>query len=257
MIWYKLGAMKRSITYLLVLALFMIGKIAMASEIQIEILTEGTGDMADAGKTVSVHYEGQLMDGSVFDASKPRGQAFRFTIGAGQVIPGWEQGVTGMKVGEIRKLTIPPELAYGSSGAGDVIPPDATLIFTIELLEVSTPAVLGQATPDELLSAQKDGVIIIDIRREEEWQETGLIEGSLTITAFQSNGSLHPEFRDKFFAAVENPDTPILIYCRSGNRTTSLGNALIDQLGFSNVSHLTDGIIGWQEVGKNTISYQP
>ncbi len=64
----------------------------MASEIQIDILTEGTGDTAETGKTVSVHYEGQLLDGSVFDASRPRGQAFRFTIGAGQVIPGWEQG---------------------------------------------------------------------------------------------------------------------------------------------------------------------
>ena len=229
----------------------------MASEIHIDIITEGMGDLAETGKTVSVHYEGQLTDGTVFDASKPRGEAFRFTIGAGQVIPGWEQGVTGMKVGETRKLTIPPELAYGSSGAGDVIPPDATLIFTIELLEVTTPAVLGQATPDELLSAQKAGVIVIDIRREEEWQETGIIADAYPITAFQSNGSLHPEFRNKFFDTVSDPDMPILLYCRSGSRTTSLGNALIDQLGFTNVTHLTDGIIGWQAGGQDTVSYQP
>jgi peptidylprolyl isomerase len=74
-------------------------------------------------------------------------QAFSFTIGAGQVIPGWEQGVLGMTVGEVRKLTIPPDLAYGSSGAGGVIPPNATLIFTIELLEVSDASVtLSEAT---------------------------------------------------------------------------------------------------------------
>ena len=249
--------MKQTITSLIFIAFLMIGKLVMASEIHIDIITEGTGELAETGKTVSVHYEGQLTDGTVFDASKPRGEAFRFTIGAGQVIPGWEQGVTGMKVGETRKLTIPPELAYGSSGAGDVIPPDATLIFTIELLEVSTPAVLGQATPDELLSAQKDGVIVIDIRREEEWQETGIIAGAYPITAFQSNGGLHPEFRDKFFDAVTDPDVPVLLYCRSGSRTTSLGNALIDQLGFTNVTHLTDGITGWLNAGQDTVSYQP
>lgn len=229
----------------------------MANELQFEILTEGTGEIAEIGKTVSVHYEGQLTDGTVFDASKPRGQSFRFTIGAGQVIPGWEQGVTGMKIGEIRKLTIPPELAYGSSGAGDVIPPNATLIFTIELLEVSTPAVLGQATSEDLLSAQDDGVIIIDIRRQEEWQDTGIIDGANPITAFESNGSLHPQFREKFFDLVASPDTPILLYCRSGNRTTSLGNALIDQLGFTNVTHLTDGIIGWEKSGQKTTPYKP
>ena len=233
------------------------GRLIMAGELQIEILTDGSGDLAETGKAVSVHYEGQLTDGTVFDASKPRGQAFQFTIGAGQVIPGWEQGVTGMRVGETRKLTIPPELAYGSAGAGGVIPPNATLIFTIELLAVSTPATLSEATPDELLAAQKDDVIIIDIRRQEEWQDTGIIAGANMITAFQSDGSLHPDFRDKFFALVDNPDTPILIYCRSGNRTTSLGIALVDQLGFSNVTHLSTGMLGWVEAGHSTVPYQP
>ena len=229
----------------------------MAGELQIEILKDGTGDLAEMGKAVSVHYEGQLTDGTVFDASKPRGQAFQFTIGAGQVIQGWDQGVTGMRVGETRKLTIPPELAYGSSGAGGVIPPNATLIFTIELLEVSIPIGLGEATPDELLAAQKDGVIIIDIRREEEWLETGIIEGAHTITSFQLDGSLHADFQDKFFALIDNPETPILLYCRSGNRTIMLGNAFIDQLGFTNVTHLSTGILGWQEAGKSTVEYLP
>ena len=96
----------------------------------------GTGDEAVVGKGVSVHYTGWLTDGTKFDSSKDRGTPFSFTIGSGQVIKGWDQGVTGMKVGGIRKLTIPPELGYGARGAGGVIPPNATLVFEVELLGV-------------------------------------------------------------------------------------------------------------------------
>ena len=138
----------------------------MAAELEMETLTEGTGEIAEVGKRVSVHYEGRLEDGTVFDGSRPRGQAFSFTIGAGQVIRGWEQGVADMKVGETRRLTIPPELGYGEAGAGGVIPPNATLVFEIELLEVTTPVTLGQATAEDLLKARADGVVVIDIRRE-------------------------------------------------------------------------------------------
>lgn len=224
-------------------------------ELDIEILTEGTGEVAEAGHKVSVHYEGQLTDGTVFDASRPRGEAFNFTIGAGQVIPGWEQGVTGMKVGEIRKLTIPPELGYGASGAGDVIPPNATLIFSIELLDVSMPAILGEASAKDLLDEQANGTIIIDIRRDDEWHQTGIIKGAHTITAFQNNGDLHPDFRDKFFSLATDPNTPIMIYCRSGSRSRMLGDALIDQLGFSDVKHMSSGIMGWIENGHETEDY--
>jgi rhodanese-related sulfurtransferase len=228
----------------------------MANELEIEILTEGKGEIADEGHKVSVHYEGQLTDGTVFDASRPRGEAFSFSIGAGQVIPGWEQGVTGMKLGEIRKLTIPPELGYGASGAGDVIPPNATLIFSIELLDVSMPATLGEGSAKDLLDEQANGTIIIDIRRDDEWHQTGIIKGAHTITAFQNNGNLHPDFRDMFFSLVEDPNTPIMIYCKSGGRSRMLGHALIDQLGFSNVKHLSGGITGWIENGHETEDYK-
>ena len=211
----------------------------MAAELEMETLTEGTGEIAEVGKRVSVHYEGRLEDGTVFDGSRPRGQAFSFTIGAGQVIRGWEQGVAGMKVGETRRLTIPPELGYGEAGAGGVIPPNATLIFEIELLEVTTPVTLGQATAEDLLKAQSDGVVVIDIRR-----------------AFTASGRVHPEFLDKFQELVPSPDTPVMLYCRTGNRTTSLGNALIDQLGFSDVSHLSTGIKGWMADGRETVVHQ-
>ncbi|MBH0199317.1 MAG: FKBP-type peptidyl-prolyl cis-trans isomerase [Nitrospira sp.] len=96
----------------------------------------GTGDVAVAGKTASVHYTGWLENGKKFDSSVDRGQPFSFPLGAGRVIKGWDEGVQGMKVGGKRKLTIPSELGYGSRGAGGVIPPNATLIFDVELLGI-------------------------------------------------------------------------------------------------------------------------
>lgn len=110
------------------------------NELGIEDLVVGSGAVAMTNQKVTVHYTGWLTDGKKFDSSLDRGQPFSFVLGQKQVIPGWERGVVGMKVGGKRRLTIPPQLGYGARGAGNgVIPPNATLIFEIELLEVGQP----------------------------------------------------------------------------------------------------------------------
>ena len=109
---------------------------APVTELKIEDMKVGSGAEAKPGQQVSVHYTGWLTDGKKFDSSVDRGHPFKFMLGAGQVIPGWDKGVAGMKVGGKRKLTIPPQLGYGEHGAGGVIPPNATLVFEVELLGV-------------------------------------------------------------------------------------------------------------------------
>jgi FKBP-type peptidyl-prolyl cis-trans isomerase len=104
--------------------------------LQIEELHIGEGAEAQAGQQVAVHYTGWLTNGTKFDSSLDRRDPFTFRLGAGQVIRGWDEGVAGMKVGGKRKLTIPPEMGYGARGAGGVIPPNATLVFEVELLQV-------------------------------------------------------------------------------------------------------------------------
>jgi FKBP-type peptidyl-prolyl cis-trans isomerase FkpA len=117
------------------------------SDLQIKVIRPGEGEVARAGQTVRVHYTGWLYDerapqrrGTEFDSSRPRGEAFAFPLGLGRVIRGWDEGVVGMKVGEVRELAIPSDLAYGRNGAGGVIPPHAALLFEVELVSIDPEA---------------------------------------------------------------------------------------------------------------------
>ncbi|MDO9261406.1 MAG: FKBP-type peptidyl-prolyl cis-trans isomerase, partial [Flavobacteriaceae bacterium] len=105
------------------------------SGLRYKIIQKGNGKNAEKGKTVSVHYKGMLLDGSVFDSSYPRKEPIEFTLGVGQVISGWDEGIQLLQVGDKARFVIPSDLAYGSRGAGGVIPPNATLIFDVELMK--------------------------------------------------------------------------------------------------------------------------
>lgn len=106
------------------------------SDLKIEDLKVGAGQEAKSGDRVTVHYVGTLTDGKKFDSSRDRGEGFKFQLGAGRVIKGWDQGVPGMKIGGLRKLTIPSDMAYGAAGFPPVIPPNSTLVFEVELLAI-------------------------------------------------------------------------------------------------------------------------
>ncbi len=124
--------------YLFICIVLLVGNLYSQepADLVIEDKLIGTGTEALAGKKVTVHYSGFLTNGTMFDSSIPRKTPFTFILGAGEVIQGWDRGVVGMKVGGKRKLTIPSKYGYGARGAGNVIPPNATLIFDVELLKV-------------------------------------------------------------------------------------------------------------------------
>ncbi|WP_018138299.1 MULTISPECIES: FKBP-type peptidyl-prolyl cis-trans isomerase [unclassified Thioalkalivibrio] len=224
-------------------ALFLTPAFALADSIEIRDIEEGEGPELVRHDTALVHYVGRLEeDGSEFDSSRG-GQPLSVTIGSGQTIPGFEQAVKGMREGGKREAIIPPELAYGERGAGNIIPPNATLRFELEVVEVQR-APFSSLDNEGLAEKLDEGVTIVDIRRPDEWAETGVVEGSHRITAFEEDGSLNPEFGSKFTALVDSDDEVILI-CRVGNRTSALAQALSEGLGYDKIYNVTDGIMEW------------
>ena len=231
----------------LFVTVFLSASASAQTELQIRDIEKGTGEEANVGETVVVHYTGWLMDGTKFDSSLDRGTPFSFTLGERRVIPGWEQGVEGMQVGGKRELIIPPNLAYGAQGAGGVIPPNATLKFEIELLDVKGKKYsdIGNGELKDMLAA---GATVIDIRRPDEWKETGVIPGTHLVTFFDANGNVNPEFGTELQKLVSGPDQEVVFICRTGRRSQVLSEYLSGQAGFTNVINVEKGIMDW--IGK-------
>lgn len=210
---------------------------------KIEELKLGDGVIATPYSKVKVHYTGWLMNGKKFDSSIGRGKPFEFTLAARQVIPGWDMGVEGMRVGGKRMLIIPPELGYGKAGAGDVIPPDATLKFEVELVGV-TPPTFSSVGNTALKALLKRGVPIVDLRRAEEWKQTGIVKGSHMITAINGSGQFLRSFMDEL-KTVAGPDDEVILICRTGNRTSAVSNFLAGRMGYKKIYNVQNGIVKW------------
>ncbi len=221
------------------------GEASIAPGFEAATTQEGSGAGAREGDIVSVHYTGTLTDGTKFDSSLDRGTPFQFTLGAGEVIRGWDVGVKGMKRGERRKLVVPPEMGYGSRSIPG-IPANSTLHFDVELIDLLSYTDLD----NEGLKAElaKGDVTLVDIRRPEEWKQTGIVEGSEMITAFTKRGGLHPEFNEKFLQRF-NAEDRVIIICRTGNRTARLAQALVRELGWKSVFNVEKGITDWIKSG--------
>ncbi len=224
---------------------------AMKQGVEIKELEPGSGETAKQGDRVQVHYTGWLMDGKKFDSSLDRGAPFVFQIGQGQVISGWEIGVEGMKVGSKRELIIPPEKGYGPRGYPPVIPGNATLKFEVKLLKVMAPA-YTDINNNELKNLIARGVPIIDIRRPEEWEQTGIIEGSKMITAFNGRGQLEKNFIPEL-SKVAGPEDEVIVICRTGNRTGVISRGLSDQVGYKKIYNVQRGITDWIKQGNPVV----
>lgn len=224
---------------------------AAGPELQTKDLKVGGGDEVVAFSQVSVHYTGWTMDGTKFDSSRDRGKPFTFTVDAGEVIPGWDLGVRGMRVGGQRELVIPPEMAYGKRGVPGVIPANATLKFEVEVLGV-TPPPFANVGNSELKDLIARGVPVVDIRRKDEWNKTGVIEGAKLMTAINGQGKFQRAFVEAFTGAFKADDEVVLI-CRTGNRSSAVSKYLADYQGYKKIYNVTDGITKWIGAGNPVV----
>ena len=241
--------MKNFIFYLLFL--LIISQNILAIDIEILSNSSGEGLTIENHYKVHVNYRGTLENGIEFDSSFKRNTPFVFQIGLRQVILGWEKGLIGMKVGGKRTIKIPPELGYGKQGAGELIPPNATLIFEIEIVDAFKPDYINLASGD-LIKKQNEGLILIDIRDKKERKKTGIIKGSLEITAFNLQGKFNPNFI-KSYQLVATKNDHVVFISDEGEISAILANGFIEQLGFKYMYTLVGGIKKWIKEGKDII----
>tara|TARA_B110000438_G_C15699947_1_gene600600 strand:- start:122 stop:850 length:729 start_codon:yes stop_codon:yes gene_type:complete len=220
----------------------------------IEIISDVTGNGIEIKNHYKVHvnYRGTLEDGTEFDSSYKRKMPLVFQIGLRQVIQGWEKGIMGMKVGGKRTIKIPPELAYGSTGAGDLVPPNATLIFELDIVNAFKPGYSIIKSKD-LMNKQKEGFLIIDIRTDKERKNTGVIKNSIEFTAFNLNGNFNPNFLKNYQQIVTKNDHVVFV-SNEGEISSILANGFVEQLGSKNMYSLLGGIQNWIKEGRELLN---
>lgn len=220
----------------------------------IEDVVVGKGAEAIQGSNISVHYTGTLEDGTKFDSSRDRGTPFEFRLGVGQVIQGWDQGVLGMREGGKRKLVIPSELGYGASGAGASIPPNATLLFDVELVDV-VPLPYETVTATGLAQARRGGAVLVDLRSFAEVQATGIIQGSIVLPLLDEKGEFSETFPQEIQKVVPVAKRVILIH-ENPFLAEQIAGWMATQV-WKQVAYLEGGLSTWTEAGQPLEAYRP
>ena len=233
------------------LILFLFSSLTHSNEIEILSDIPGNGAKIQEHYKVKVNYRGTLENGKEFDSSYSRNQPFVFQIGLRQVIPGWEIGLMGMKIGGKRIIKIPPNLAYGSQGAGNLIPPNATLIFEIEIIDAIPPK-YKKIYPYQIKDKIKEGFKLIDIRTVDERNKTGIIRKSLKITAFDIKGNFNQNFFTDYDKKIKDKHHVVLI-SQKGQISAILANGLVEKLGKQNIYTLVGGIEKWILEGRDLV----
>jgi rhodanese-related sulfurtransferase len=220
---------------------------------EIEILSDipGEGIKIKNHYKVHVNYRGILEDGSEFDSNLKRNEPFVFQIGLRQVILGWEKGIINMRVGGKRTIKIPPNLAYGARGVGKLIPPNAVLIFEIEIIDAFKPGYVKLYSED-LINKKNEGLILIDIRSSNERKKTGVLEGSLEIEAFNSLGNFNTNFIKSYQEKATINDHVVFI-SNDGDISSILANGFVEKLGSKNMYTLVGGIQNWIKEKRNLV----
>jgi len=209
---------------------------------EISILVDVPGDGLEIinHTKVKIHYIGKLTDGKEFDNSYKRGEPIEFQIGTRQVIKGWEIGLLGMKIGGKRTILVPPDMAYGNNGVKDLIPPNSSLIFDIEIVDVALPG-YRIINSDQVKLALTGNYIIIDIRTQKERNSTGIISGSIELTAFDEFGNFIPSFLN-YFNNNTNQNDKIIFVSNKGEISEILANGFVENLGYKNIYSVKGGI---------------
>ncbi len=226
-------------------------ELRLGTRLKVKDLKIGNGATATRYSQIKVHYTGWTEDGKKFDSSLDRGTPFSFQLTVGQVIPGWDMGIVGMRVGGKRELIIPPKLAYGKNGVPKVIPPNAILKFDVELLAVSPPR-FDSIDIKDLKALLGRGVSIIDIRSKDEWRNTGIIKGSRLMTAFNKNGTFVRSFLGDL-KTVAGPNDEVILISGNAHRSAALANFLSERKGYTKIHNVARGIANWIKAGNHVV----